>query len=70
MGAKFGKYRPDPSQQVRPYAFTNPIFVTRALKQKLTASKPVLPLSSSAEFKPRVMPNLLKLFHAFHSDVE
>ncbi len=70
FGAKFGKYKPDPSQQVTPYAFTNPIFVTRTVKQRLTAAKPVLPLSSSAQFKPRVMPNLLKLFHAFHSDVE
>ncbi len=68
FGATFGKYRPDPSQQVRPYAFTNPVWVRRTVQQGLTVSKPVLPLSSSSEFKPRVMPDLMKLFHAFHSD--
>jgi hypothetical protein len=70
FGATFGKYRPDPAQQVLPYAFTNPIYVSRTVKQGLTVAKPVLPLSSSAQFKPRVMPNVLKLFHAFHADVE
>ena len=70
FGAKFGKYRPNQAQQVTPYAFTNPIFVRRSVKQGLTAAtpKPVLPLSSSSGFKPRVMPDVTKLFHSFHSD--
>lgn len=70
FGPAFGKYRPEPVQQVVPYAFTNPIYVRRTVKQGLTATRPILPLSSSEPFKPRVMPNVLKLFHAFHSDPE
>jgi len=70
FGAAFGKYRPEQAQQVRPYAFTNPIFVRRTVKQGLTVAKPVLPVSSTHPFTPRVMPNVLRLFDAFHSDPE
>lgn len=69
-GRKFGKYYPRQDQLVTPYAFSNPIWVDRTLKQNLTAAKRVIPVSNDKPFTPRVMPDLTKLFHAFHSDPE
>lgn len=70
FGAKYGKYKPQMAQKVTPYAFSNPIWVDRTLKQQLKAPKRVIPVSNDQPFTPRVMPNLEKLFHAFHSDPE
>jgi hypothetical protein len=70
FGATFGKYKPDMRQKVVPYGFTNPIWVNRKLQQPLTVTKKTLPVSNEQPFKPRVMPDLRKLFHAFHSDPE
>ncbi len=66
----FGKYQPTEKQVVTPYAFTNPIWVDRSVKQPLTLKKRVLPVSNDQPFVPRVMPDVRKLFHAFHSDPE
>lgn len=67
---KFGRYKPDKAQRVTPYAFSNPIWFDRTLKQNLTAPKRVIAVSNDKPFTPRVMPDLTKLFHAFHSDPE
>ena len=68
--AAFGKYRQQDMQTVTPYGFTNPIWVDRTVKQGLTVKKTVLPVSNDQAFAPRVMPDLRKLFHAYHSDPE
>lgn len=66
--AKWGKYRPDPVNAVRPYAFTNPVWVSYTSSQALRAPKRVLPVGASQPFQPRGLPDLRKLFGAFHSD--
>jgi hypothetical protein len=68
FGPTFGKYKPQMKQVVKPFGFTNPIFVNRVARQPLTAPKRVLPVSNDQPFKPRVLPDVRKLFHAFHSD--
>jgi hypothetical protein len=68
FGNKFGRYQPVMEQQVTPYGFTNPIWVNRTLQQPLSAPKPVLPVSNDKPFVPRVIPDLRKLYDAFHSD--
>ncbi|MBL8937916.1 MAG: hypothetical protein JNM69_25360, partial [Archangium sp.] len=70
FGSTYGKYEPQQAQFVKPYAFTNPIWVARTRKQPLTATKKVIPLSNSEPFQPRTLPDLRTLFHAFHSDPE
>jgi hypothetical protein len=69
-GRKFGKYYPRQDQLVTPFAFSNPIWVDRTVKQNLVAPKRVLSVSNDQPFVPRVVPDLRKLFHAFHSDPE
>lgn len=64
----WGRYKPALTNAVRPYAFTNPIWVDRTLKQQLRAPKRVLPVSSSATFRPRSVNDLRKVFGALHSD--
>ncbi|MBE2252879.1 MAG: carboxypeptidase regulatory-like domain-containing protein [Myxococcus sp.] len=68
FGSTYGKYEPQQAQIVKPYAFTNPIWVSRSRSQPLTALKKVIPLGNAEPFKPRVLPDLRTLFHAFHSD--
>ncbi len=70
FGATFGKYKPTMKQTVQPYGFTNPIWVNRTQRQPLRAAKKVLPVSNDKPFVPRVMPDVRKLFNAFHSDPE
>jgi hypothetical protein len=70
FGSTYGKYEPELAQIVKPYAFTNPIWVSRTRKQPLSAPKKVLPLSNSEPYQPRRMPDLRTLFNAFHSDLE
>lgn len=67
---KFGKYKPVQKQQVTPYGFTNPVYVDRVARQGLTVPKRVIAVSNDEPFVPRVLPDLRKLFHAFHSDPE
>ncbi|MDP1823152.1 MAG: carboxypeptidase regulatory-like domain-containing protein [Archangium sp.] len=64
----FGKYKPTQKQIVTPYGFTNPIWVDRTIKQPLKVQKRVLPVGNDVPFVPRVMPDVRKLFHGFHSD--
>lgn len=70
FGNKHGKYKPQQAQRVTPYAVTNPIWVDRTRKQSLKPVKRVLPVSNDQPFTPRSMPDLRKLFHAFHSGPE
>lgn len=70
FGATYGKYKPVQRQLVTPYGFTNPIWVDTTLKQPLRVPKKVLGVSNDQPFEPRVMPDVRKLFHAFHSDPE
>jgi hypothetical protein len=70
ISSKFGSYKPDKLMRVTPYAFSNPIWFDRSLKQQLRAAKRVLPVSNDQPFTPRAMPDLTRLFHAFHSDPE
>jgi hypothetical protein len=70
FGDKHGKYKPRKAQRVTPYAFSNPIWVDRTLKQALLPAKRRLPVSNDQPFTPRSIPDLRKLFHAFHSDPE
>jgi hypothetical protein len=67
---KFGKYKPSQKQPVTPYGFTNPVYVDRVARQGLTAPKRVIGVSNDEPFVPRVLPDVRKLFHAFHSDPE
>jgi hypothetical protein len=68
FSSKFGKYKPVQRQVVKPYGFTNPIWVDRTVKQPLRAPRRVLPVGNDVPFAPRVMPDVRKLFHGFHSD--
>ncbi|MFZ5444948.1 MAG: carboxypeptidase regulatory-like domain-containing protein [Myxococcota bacterium] len=70
FSSTFGKYKPTQRQLVTPYGFTNPIWVNRTQRQPLVRQKPVLPVSNDQPFVPRVLPDVRKLFHAFHSDPE
>ncbi len=70
FGATFGKYKPTMKQTVQPYGFTNPIWVNRQARQPLTVQKRVIAVSNDKAFVPRVLPDVRKLFHAFHSDPE
>ncbi len=70
FGSKYGRYHPDHVNPVRPFGFTNPIWVNHAHQQALTAAKPVLPLSSSEPFVPRKIPDIRKIFANFHADPE
>ena len=68
FGNKYGKYKPNESQQVTPYAFTNPVYVNRTVKQGLTRARPVLPVSNSEPFSPRTIKDVRKIFLNLHSD--
>jgi hypothetical protein len=68
FGNKFGKYEQNLVEQVTPYGFTNPIWVDRVARQAVTTPKRVLPVSNSEPFTPRTLPDLRRLFGAFHSD--
>jgi len=70
FGATFGKYKPTMKQTVQPYGFTNPVWVNRTQRQPLRAAKRVIPVSNDKPFVPRVMPDVRKLFNAYHSDPE
>jgi hypothetical protein len=70
FGNKYGRYHPDHVNIVRPFAFTNPIWVDRSKKQSLRAAKPVMPLSSNEPFTPRTIPDIRKIFANFHGDPE
>ena len=68
FGNKWGKYKPVLAQTVKPFAFTNPIWVNRTLKQSLTQAKRILPVGASEPFHPRTIMDLRKIFGAFHAD--
>lgn len=70
FSSTFGKYKPTQRQLVTPYAFTNPIWVDRVMRQPLKVPKKVLPVGNDVPFSPRVMPDVRKLFYGFHSDPE
>ena len=70
ISSKFGSYKPSKLERVTPFAFSNPIWVDRTLKQQLKPARRVIPVSNDQPFVPRAMPDLRKLFHAFHSDPE
>ena len=70
FGNTYGKYKPTQITQVKPYAFTNPIFVTWTQKSALRRPKQVLPVGANVPFKPRAIPDIRRLFSAFHGDVE
>ncbi|MFT3837551.1 MAG: CehA/McbA family metallohydrolase [Myxococcaceae bacterium] len=70
FGNKYGRYHPDHVNVVRPFAFTNPIWIDRTKKQSLSAARPVLPLSSNEPFHPRTIPDIRKIFANFHGDPE
>lgn len=70
FGPTFGKYKPTMKQTVTPFGFTNPVFVNRQVRQPLTVQKRVIAVSNDQPFVPRVMPDVRKLFQAFHSDPE
>ncbi len=70
FGNKYGKFKPTPVDEVRPYGFTNPIWVNRSKKQALTRAKPVLPVSNAEPFVPRTIKDVRKIFLNFHSDPE
>ncbi|MEN9798462.1 MAG: hypothetical protein RL653_2158 [Pseudomonadota bacterium] len=67
---KFGKYEPQRLTQVRPYGFTNPVWVNRVSRLPLTRERGVLPVGGSAPFHPRTLADLRKIFGAFHADPE
>jgi hypothetical protein len=66
----FGKYGPERTTQVRPYGFTNPVWVNRTARLPLTRAKPVLPVGASESFQPRTLTDIRRLFGAFHADPE
>lgn len=68
FGSKTGKYRPVLLHTITPYAFTNPIRITRSLKQALKVSKPVSLMNHDDKFVPRTLNDLRRLYGAFHSD--
>lgn len=70
FGNTYGKYQPKLQQQVKPYAFTNPIWVSRVARQGLVAAPRVKPVSASEPWRPRMIPDVTKLFQALHADVE
>ncbi len=70
FSSKYGKYGPTQDQYATPYAFTNPVYVTRSNKQGLTAPKRVLPVSASEPFTPRTVPDLRRLLGSMHTDLE
>jgi 5-hydroxyisourate hydrolase-like protein (transthyretin family) len=66
---KYGKYMPIQTQAVTPFAFTNPIFVDRAVRQSLVQPVRMLPLGpgeDAADRAPRRIGDLRKLLGAFH----
>ncbi len=70
FGNTFGKYQPQQQQQVKPYAFTNPIWVNRVARQGLVATPRVTPVSASEPWRPRMIPDVTKLFQSLHADLE
>jgi hypothetical protein len=68
FGSKTGKYRPVLLHTVTPYAFTNPIRITRSLKQALKIAKPISRMNHADKFVPRTLSDLRRLYGAFHSD--
>jgi hypothetical protein len=69
FGDKYGKYGPTQLEQVTPYGFTNPVYVSYAALQPLTQAKKVIPISASAPFKPRTIPDLRRLYGSMHTDL-
>ncbi len=66
--AKWGKYQPSLTNTVRPYGFTNPVWVNRQASSPLRPAKRVLPVGASEKFMPRDFGDLRLLFGQFHSD--
>ncbi|MBL8949278.1 MAG: CehA/McbA family metallohydrolase [Myxococcaceae bacterium] len=64
--AKWGKYAPKLTNRVRPYGFTNPVWVSYQLSSPLKAQKKVLPVGASEKFVPRSFGDLRLLFGQFH----
>lgn len=68
---KWGRYRPEETQVVKPFAFTNPVFVDHKSGQALSAPlrRTALPLGPDAgKHKPRVITDLTKLLSGFHGE--
>ncbi len=72
---KYGKYAPVQTQAVTPFAFTNPIYVDRTLKQTLSQPVRSMPLGPSSgealqsaheKREPRRIGDLRKLLGGFH----
>jgi len=66
--AKWGKYQPELTNTVRPYGFTNPVWVNRQASSPLRSPKRVLPVGAADKFVPRDFGDLRLLFGQFHSD--
>lgn len=69
-GNKFGRYHPQQVRQVTPFAFTNPIWVDRTLRQALTAPRRVLPVGQTRAVPPIRVPDLRMIFGNLHGDTE
>ncbi len=65
---KYGRYKPERAQLVTPFAFTNPIWVDRTVKQELTVERPVKakPLGPDEGWSPRRIPDLRRLLGSMH----
>jgi hypothetical protein len=70
IGNTYGKYFPNEVQQARPFAFTNPIWVSRKKRQALTAVRHVLPLDTVQRPPAQRALNLRRMFGTLHSDVD
>lgn len=70
FGDTYGRYKPQQTQAVKPFAFTNPVFVDRTLKQSLVAAKQLVkPLGAEpGEHVRRRIPDLAKMLSAFHGE--
>ena len=67
---KYGRYKPERAQFVVPFAFTNPIWVDRTVKQALELEKPVqvkpLGPTPGEDWEPRRIPDLRRLLGSIH----
>ncbi|MBX5484923.1 MAG: hypothetical protein IRZ16_24135, partial [Myxococcaceae bacterium] len=66
---KWGRYKPQETQAVVPFAVTNPVFVDRTLKQALTLTRTAVPLGPAKEgFQPRRITDLRRFLATFHGE--
>jgi hypothetical protein len=67
---KFGRYKPQQIQQIIPFAVSNPIWVVRAQRQALTATKRVLPIGQKRAAMTGRVPDLRMILGNLHGDTE